>query len=470
MQQPEQKPQTEQSEDSARKVAAPQLSHSGGERHGLTGRRQQFLAGQRGEVARFERADAPHRVGEDRIVPPVRGVVSDGEGNEPDRQQEEVERRSEDWPIGQARDDAVFLDPELVERRHGAAQREHAHERGAHCRHPGGHVEGVRADLEVLAGPADRKAKGAPRRGLGQSGYRTGLQDGGLPIRPGPLDVLRLAKMPLDGVAESSQAAQRAIGQNRLGRGPAGDLLDAAAGSGTHLDLMPPQAPFDDPPAEASFAQDDLVRRDEAADDGLAQSRAGVDDRFVAGAGDRVGGEQHAGALGGDQSLHDNGELHAGVGEAVLLAVADGPVGPERAPTAAHGVEQRVFVDDAEKGILLPGEGGAGQILRGGAGSDGHGARAELAVGRQDRFLDVRGNHGAGEGVANCRAVARLLGTGDQRTDAIRGDDALVRGSGDDEPRRNREAGPVQLTEIRRLAADLRQIGRADVGEACDDR
>ena len=117
-------------------------------------------------------------------------------------------------------------------------------------------------------------------------------------------------------------------------------MLRAAAGSRAKLDFAPSQMALHDPPAVARVAQDEVVGRDQAADDGLAQSGAGVDNGLVSCAGDGIGGENHPGGVGGNQPLHDDGQFHRHGGEPVMLAVGDGAVAPEGSPAAADGVEQ----------------------------------------------------------------------------------------------------------------------------------
>ena len=153
----------------------------------------------------------------------------------------------------------------------------------------------------------------------------------------------------------------------------------------------PPACAGPRPPRPGSLAnrallvEDVVVGRDQPGHHGLAQPGAGVDDDLAALAGDRVGREHHAGELGVDHPLDDDRHPCGCRLDLLAAAVGDGPLGPQRRPAAAYGVEHRVVADDVEVGVLLAGEGGAGKVLRGRAGADRDRPAAELGVRLGDR-------------------------------------------------------------------------------------
>ena len=61
--------------------------------------------------------------------------------------------------------------------------------------------------------------------------------------------------------------------------------------------------------------------------------------------------------------MHADGQGHLQVVEAVLLPVADGPVGEQRGIAPPAGIEQVVFTADIEKSFLLAGKTGFREIL-----------------------------------------------------------------------------------------------------------
>ncbi len=128
-----------------------------------------------------------------------------------------------------------------------------------------------------------------------------------------------------------------------------------------------------------------MIRLHLPGDQGLAQPKGGVDHGLGAGAGEGVGGEEDAGGLALDHVLHDHGQGHLVVVDAVALAIANGPGGPQAAPTVDDGLGQGVHTQDVEEGVLLPGEGHVRQILGGGGGAHGHGAASQQTVADRQR-------------------------------------------------------------------------------------
>ena len=82
-------------------------------------------------------------------------------------------------------------------------------------------------------------------------------------------------------------------------------------------------------------------------------------------AGDRIGREQHPGGVGVDHALDHDGERHAVVDVAVVGPVRHRSLIPERGPTSADGIQQRLRSLDVEERVLLPGEARAREVLRG---------------------------------------------------------------------------------------------------------
>ena len=240
-----------------------------------------------------------------------------------------------------------------------------------------------------------------------------------------------------------------------------GPVLDAATRDPPDHDLAQPGPPLAYAPVRA---EDVVVGRDQPGHHGLAQPAAGVDHDLVPGTGDRVGREQHARERGRHHLLHDDRDAHPGRVEVAPCPVGDGPLRPQRSPAAAHRVEQRVRADDVEVGVLLPGERGAGQVLRRGAGPDGHRALTQQGVGAEDRPAHLVGDVGGGEG--RPQRGTGVLGRGGQgRPQAGVFDDRGVRVGGDDGAVGDREPGADQLAEVGSLAARRREVVAADVAE-----
>ena len=85
---------------------------------------------------------------------------------------------------------------------------------------------------------------------------------------------------------------------------------------------------------------------------------------------DRIGSEQNAGDVWQHHLLHHHGEGDLFVGKPILLPIQNGPIGKQRRPAAAHGIQNIGFAAHVKVGVLLPGKGGVGQIFSSGAGAD----------------------------------------------------------------------------------------------------
>ena len=106
----------------------------------------------------------------------------------------------------------------------------------------------------------------------------------------------------------------------------AGDVLDASGAGlsdfyGAVAALLLEHAPAKDVPL-----QDEVIWRDQAADDGFAQASTGIDDGLVTGASDRIRGEHDAGRVSRHHALHNDGQRDPFLGEPALLPVADSTV------------------------------------------------------------------------------------------------------------------------------------------------
>src|SRR5204862_1160761 len=119
----------------------------------------------------------------------------------------------------------------------------------------------------------------------------------------------------------------------------------------------------------------ELVRIHRTLHDVLAQAVAGGDEDHVAEAGFGIEGEQNPGGadVRAHHQLHAGGQEHVLVLEAVVHAVGDGAVVVQRGEHLADAHQYLVDAFDVEKGFLLAGEAGVGQVLGGGGGTHGDG-------------------------------------------------------------------------------------------------
>jgi hypothetical protein len=99
-----------------------------------------------------------------------------------------------------------------------------------------------------------------------------------------------------------------------------------------------------------------------------------------------------------------------------------------------------------------------GEVFGGGAGTHRDRRSSEALVCLENILLHVGRDRCLGKGFTDLRPAIWLSGAGDQRLEAISGDDAIVGGSGDGKAGWNGEAGADQLAEIRRLTANSRKI------------
>ena len=114
-----------------------------------------------------------------------------------------------------------------------------------------------------------------------------------------------------------------------------------------------------------------LVRVDRALHHRLAQAVAGSDEHHVLKAAFGVDGEHHTrrAQVAAHHALHTGGQSHISMGKALVHAVADGAVVVEGRKNFLHLVQHVFNADHIQKGFLLAGERGVGQVFGGGRGA-----------------------------------------------------------------------------------------------------
>ena len=136
---------------------------------------------------------------------------------------------------------------------------------------------------------------------------------------------------------------------------------------------------------------------DGALHDVLTQAPGGIDQHHILEAGLGVDREHHASPaeIGADHALHADRQRHFQMIETLGLAIADGAVGEQRGIAAPASIEQRRVASNIEKGLLLAGKAGVGQVFGRGAGADRNvdigfpRAPAEILIGRLDALGDI---------------------------------------------------------------------------------
>jgi hypothetical protein len=257
-----------------------------------------------------------------------------------------------------------------------------------------------------------------------------------------------------------------------------------------HLLRLPAGPHFQDR-GEARLVQQRLedlvfVRVHGALDHVLAQAPGGIDQHDLVEAGLGVDGEHHAraGQVRAHHPLDADRQRDLQVIEALDLPIADRPVGEQRGVAATARLQQGVFAADVEEALLLSGEARVRQVLRRGAGADGHvgvrlaGPRAEVPVGRADRGGDGLRNGRRQEGLADGRpgvgerdAARGPIGhrRGNDRPQTVGVDEAPVGLGRGGEPWGNADAPPTEvsnhLTQRGVLAADARDVASAKLIE-----
>ena len=168
---------------------------------------------ERTQITRFQLVNPGQRCCQDRVLAPVGRVVASRQRDDPRGSEQKLRSRPDTGKIGKALDDAVVLHPHPGERRDETTDWEHARQGVHYRRQPRRHIERVRADLEIVGGESRRFEPGAPGRRLRQGGDRPGLKDVELPVRPGPLDILRPPEVLGDRRAHARQLQQNGVRQ-----------------------------------------------------------------------------------------------------------------------------------------------------------------------------------------------------------------------------------------------------------------
>jgi hypothetical protein len=189
----------------------------------------------------------------------------------------------------------------------------------------------------------------------------------------------------------------------------------------------------------------------------LAEAAYRFDRDAPAASGDWVGGKEHAGAFRVDHSLHDDREAQPARRNIVGLAIGDGTLVPERCPTFANGIEDRVLARYPEDRVLLTSEARIGKILGRRRRADRDRAGSERAVRIANGVGDPGGNGRRRETHPRGRRrfAGHARGLGCER----------VRGRRDHEAVGDGKARAPQLAEIRAFAACLRQVRRRQLIE-----
>jgi hypothetical protein len=136
---------------------------------------------------------------------------------------------------------------------------------------------------------------------------------------------------------------------------------------------------------------------------------------------------------------------------AMLTAIGDRARRPERGPAGPHGTQEGIDATYIEEGVVLAGEGGAGQIFGRARRADGHRRRAQPLVCRGNLGAEVCWHRGSGDERRQLDGVRLIL------TDSSARDEGAVRRSGDDEAVGHREAGPHEPHEVSTFATNQRE-------------
>ncbi len=276
-------------------------------------------------------------------------------------------------------------------------------------------------------------------------------------------------EMRLDAPTQRGESHHLLVGQRRLVLSRRLDrvLLCPAHRRGSDGELLGGDRLVDD----AAVPHPVGVRVDQARDERLAKSEAGLDGGDRAVRRDGVGGEHHTRSVRRDHLLHDHGHVNGAVVDAVAQAVGHGPLGEQRCPAPADVVEDRRRPRDVQVGVVLAGERRGRQVL--GRRTRPHGVRDVRAqpddrrgdrrrdiVGYGDRFdrpADVGAERADRIPVVGVQARQPIELTTHRRSDR---DDVPEGVGGHAESGRQADAvDPRQLAQMRALATD--EIGAA---------
>ena len=125
------------------------------------------------------------------------------------------------------------------------------------------------------------------------------------------------------------------------------------------------------PGLQRGLEDDVFIRGDRTLHHVFAKAIGGADEDRVAKAGLGIDREHDAGTgqVGTHHTLHADPQRHLEVIEALVHAIADGPVGEERGEAAFARLQQRRDALYVEIRLLLAGEARIGQVFGGGRGS-----------------------------------------------------------------------------------------------------
>ena len=378
-----------------------------------------------------------------------------------------------------------------------------------HLLHAAQHADRASADALADGPPRDQDVAAALQLEAAQRavvrprhhGLRPGLQHVELAVDAvlGPLDVHGPSVVLLDDQGVARELLHLLVGEGEQHALVGGDVLEGGAGPRraavgvAHGDRLLAHRAAEDggaPGAQRPLGHVELVGVHRPLHHGLAQPvGAGHEDHLVE-AGLGVDGEEHPGGahVGAHHALHA-GRQRDVVVEPVVGAVGDGAVVVERGVHAADRRQHVVHATHVEEGLLLPGEGGVGQVLRRRRGAHGprHGVGVGLALQQRgvrapDRGLQVRWEglrlHPAPHLRPDPRQRGDVLdvhlahGRDDARVEAVVRQEAPVGVGGGGEPARHphAEGGEVadHLPERGVLAAHTGQVGHGDLLEPQD--
>ena len=223
------------------------------------------------------------------------------------------------------------------------------------------------------------------------------------------------------------------------------------------------------------------IRLDGAGDHDFAETQRRFDHQPVARSRRRVDREHHAGAIGGDLGLHDDGEQGLLV-HALARAIGDHPVPVEGGPAVSESGDQRLISDHVVVGLVHARERGSRGVLGSGRGTHRDGARAHAVVllehGVTHRIRDRDRAHALPQCRCGASEAGGVLGFGCCRSEVVKEllpdagliERLTVRLCGDDETWWNRQAGGCHLAEVGPLAADRRRIAESKLLESDHQR
>ena len=268
------------------------------------------------------------------------------------------------------------------------------------------------------------------RRGAGDPGRRTRLEQPDLPVRQRPLDVHRLLPQRLGPQRQLRNGDDRRIVQRGLPPLLNRHGLAWVVGRGAGMSSFVTNTPAHDP--RPVPLHDERVRLNQPVYHRGAQPPGRIEHDAITLPADRVHRKGHAGHLRRYQALHDHGHRGARLGEAVLVTIGHGGRIVERRPAAPHPPQHLLHATDPGARRVEAGKRRVRQVFERGGGADGDRRLARAA--RSDQAFVGRRN-GADQRRRQRPSVGAIPPVG--RDGSGR---AAMRRSGDDEPRRHAQA------------------------------